>query len=163
MTVATGSMLHVSDTGNGISPVRVPALVLRLGIEVRTAFDRRLAPFELTMQQASMLLHCSDPKTPAQVAAVLGTDTAGMTRLADRLERRGLLRRVSNPTDRRSILLEPTDAGATMLPQIRRTFHVTVRDIMQGFSTDEIAHLLRLLERLAARVEEVGDTPGDSG
>jgi DNA-binding MarR family transcriptional regulator len=145
------------------TPAGVPALVLRLGTEIRTAFDRRLAPFGLTMQQAGLLLHCTDPIPPAQVAPVLGTDTAGLTRLADHLEARGLLRRLRNPDDRRSILLEPTPAGVAIIPELRRIFRETVRDLMGGFSAPESAELLALLERLAANAHEVGDRAAVAG
>lgn len=139
-----------SEENRRPSPVEVPALVLRLGIEIRTAFDRRLAHFDLTMQQAGLLLHCTDPRPPAQIAPILGTDTAGMTRLVDRLEARGLLQRRRNPDDRRSILLEPTPAGLALIPELRPIFRETVRDLMDGFSAPEAARLFELLGRLAA-------------
>jgi DNA-binding MarR family transcriptional regulator len=87
--------------------------------------------------------------TPAQIARYLGTDTAGMTRLIDRLESRGLVRRRKHPTDRRSILLEPTAKGAAIIPELRQLFRNTARDLTRGFSASETQMLVMLLERLA--------------
>lgn len=133
--------------------VQVPGLVLHLGTEIRTAFDRRLAHLDLTMQQAGLLLHCTDPVSPAQIAPLLGTDAAGMTRLADRLEARGLLRRRRSRTDRRSILLEPTAAAVAMFPELRGIFRATVDDLMAGLLVSERSQLQELLQRLATNVE----------
>jgi DNA-binding MarR family transcriptional regulator len=46
-----------------------------------------------------------------ELAAGLGLSVGGASKSADRLERRGWLRRVANPSDRRSLLLELTDDG----------------------------------------------------
>lgn len=45
------------------------------------------------------------------LAEGLGLSVGGASKSADRLERRGWLRRVSHPSDRRSLLLELTDDG----------------------------------------------------
>jgi DNA-binding MarR family transcriptional regulator len=149
--------LPTRDVSRRRSPVNVPGFVLRLGNDIRTLFDRRAAVVGLTMQQAGLLLHCTDPLTPAQIAPFLGTDTAGMTRLIDRLESRGLLRRRRNPDDRRSILLEPTAAGLAILPELRRIFRATARDLMDGFSPSESAQLSTLLQRIAVNALDADD------
>lgn len=46
-----------------------------------------------------------------ELADGLGLSVGGASKSADRLERRGWLRRVAHPTDRRSLLLELTDDG----------------------------------------------------
>lgn len=45
------------------------------------------------------------------LAAGLGLSVSGASKSADRLERRGWLRRISNPSDRRSQILELTAEG----------------------------------------------------
>jgi DNA-binding MarR family transcriptional regulator len=137
--------------------VNIPGLVFRLGSEVRTVFDRRVARFDLTMQQVGLLLHCTDPMTPAQIAPILGTDTAGMTRLADRLEARGLVRRRRNPADRRSILLEPTPAAKAIIPELRRIFRATARELVHDLSPSEQELLAGLLGRVAANARAASE------
>jgi DNA-binding MarR family transcriptional regulator len=46
-----------------------------------------------------------------ELAAGLGLSIGGASKSADRLERRGWLKRVAHPSDRRSLLLELTDEG----------------------------------------------------
>jgi DNA-binding MarR family transcriptional regulator len=49
--------------------------------------------------------------TPKQISEHLGLTTGAMTSLVDRIENAGLAVRVANPADRRSLLVELTDAG----------------------------------------------------
>jgi DNA-binding MarR family transcriptional regulator len=132
--------------------VRVLALVLRLASSIRVVFDRQVAPFDLTMQQAALLTH-SPEKTLAQLATILGTDAPGLTRLADRLESRGLLRRRVHPSDRRAVVLEPTPAGTALVPEIKRRFRMTRVGLTARFSGAELDQFLDLLEKLAESVE----------
>jgi DNA-binding MarR family transcriptional regulator len=50
---------------------------------------------------------------------LLGTDHAGMTRLVDRLEGKGLVARQPHPQDRRSIVVGLTDAGLEVVRRMR--------------------------------------------
>jgi len=139
--------------------VLVLALVLRLASSIRAVLDRELAPFDLTMQQAGLLSH-SREKTLGQIAAILGTDGPGMTRLADRLEARGLLARRVHPSDRRAVVLEPTPAGAALVPEIKRRFRTTRLALTARFSGPELDQFLDLLEKLGESVE--GERAGAS-
>jgi DNA-binding MarR family transcriptional regulator len=74
---------------------------------------------------------------------------SGLTRLVDRMERDGLVRRSSCPDDRRGILAELTDAGYRTL---RRTSSTHLRGVEEHFgsrlSDEEADTLARLLGRL---------------
>jgi DNA-binding MarR family transcriptional regulator len=83
----------------------------------------------------------------------VGTDTAGMTKLLDRLEAKGLVGRRPNPDDRRSVLIEPTARGLTLAPQLTPVFGEVARQAFQGFSDDEAAKLTFLLRRIAANLQ----------
>lgn len=53
--------------------------------------------------------------TMSQLAGAVALTTGGVTRLADRLERDGLVRRGACPTDRRVVHLELTENGREVL------------------------------------------------
>jgi DNA-binding MarR family transcriptional regulator len=75
------------------------------------------------------------------------------TRLVASLEDRGLVRKQSNPHDRRSTLLAVTPAGRRMLDRVRgaRTVELTRRlDRLEPAEVRAIVAALPLLERLAA-------------
>ena len=67
-------------------------LIHQVSRELTNALERRLAPHGLTAQQAALLINAARGETsPKRLAPLLGTDTAGMTRLLDRLEAKGLV------------------------------------------------------------------------
>src|SRR5262249_14444654 len=74
--------------------LRGGSLLTQVGRALNTALDRAFAELDLTAQQAALLMHAHKSDTsPTQLMARLGTDTAGMTKLIDRLEAKGLLAR----------------------------------------------------------------------
>ncbi len=99
------------------------SLLNQVGRELTTAVERLLAPLGLTAQQAAVVLHASGkPVPPGRLAELVGTDTAGMTRLLDRLADKDLIRRTRHPDDRRSLLVELTDAGRALVPRLPPIF-----------------------------------------
>src|SRR5665647_2543475 len=77
------------------------------------AVEHELEPSGLTNAQWVPLLKLSTgcASTVAELARECQLDAGGMTRLLDRLEAKGLLRRVRSSEDRRVVNLELTDQG----------------------------------------------------
>jgi DNA-binding MarR family transcriptional regulator len=124
--------------------------------DMRTALDRDLAHFDLRAQQAAVLLHsCRQPgMNPSLLASAVGTDTAGITGLIDQLERNGFVIRRPSSSDRRAVIVEPTDAGRTMLPQLRGAFQELHHRLLNGFSEKEKAKLESMLQRVRKNLEK---------
>ncbi|MEV4112656.1 MarR family transcriptional regulator [Nonomuraea sp. NPDC049695] len=131
------------------------SLLVQVGRELNTETERRLAPLGLTAQQAALLLHASrGDSTPSLLKSRLGTDTAGMTRLLDRLETKGLLRRVRHPEDRRSIVIELTDEGRALVPGLPPIFGSISHQVFAGFSPEEVAQVTDMLQRILGNLAE---------
>jgi DNA-binding MarR family transcriptional regulator len=129
------------------------SLLNQVGRNLTTMVERHLAPLGLTAQQAALLLHASrDSRTPSQLKQQLGTDTAGMTRLLDRLADKGLLRRVQHPGDRRSIIIELTADGQALVPRLPPIFGRANKQLFHGFTTDEITLMTGMLTRMSANL-----------
>ena len=125
------------------------SLLHRLVRDMTTVLDRRFAAFGLTTQQAALLLAAgSGTSTPRQLMDVIGTDTAGMTKLLDRLQAKGLAERHANPADRRSVLIVPTEGGLALVPKLAPVFGDVVKDLFDGFSDAEIAQFTSALKRM---------------
>lgn len=91
----------------------------------------------------------------------LGTDTAGMAKLLDRLEIKGLIERRSNPGDRRSVLIALTGDGQALAPRLRPVFGRVTRQLFTGFSDAEIGVLTTMLERMRGNLASTATTrPG---
>jgi DNA-binding MarR family transcriptional regulator len=129
---------------------QVSALVFHLGRQLRTALDRRLTSHGLTSQQAALLLlsRLLREPNPNKMAERLGTDTAGMTRLIDRLEKKGLIFRKTSPEDRRSIVIVLGPKSKHMLPRLIPEFRDVEDGVLDGFSKHEVGQLTSMLRRL---------------
>jgi len=77
---------------------------------------RRLKSFDLSLTQFHMLdlLVTQKASLPIQFRAPLCISSAGVTVVADQLERKQLLERLCNPPDRRTIRLHVTSKGAEL-------------------------------------------------
>jgi DNA-binding MarR family transcriptional regulator len=127
----------------------VLSLVFQLSRRLATALEREVAPFGVTAQQAALLLRVCATRgaSPSQLVPRLGTDTAGLTRLVDRLEAKGLVARGTRPGDRRGIVIEPTEAGRALAPRLLPAMRYVSARCLAGFSAEESALLKTLLHR----------------
>ena len=71
-----------------------------------------LDPIGLTFVEYTVLRVLDDgPKSPSRLAEYVVRTTGGMTKIVDRLAKRGLVVRVADPDDRRGVLVELTGEG----------------------------------------------------
>jgi DNA-binding MarR family transcriptional regulator len=139
----------------------VATLVFHVARDVRAALERKLSSHGITSQQATLarLLHAWEPKkkpSPFQIAARLGTDGAGMTRLIDRLQAKGVVVRHAGIGDRRSISIELTANGLAIANKATPTFQTVNRQLLEGFTNHEVEHLADMLRRLGDNARRMG-------
>ena len=111
--------------------------------------DRAVGPLGLTSSQIGviLLLSCGRAHTPYELSRALSYDSGSMTRMLDRLEKKGFIARSRSDADRRMVELELTSEGkeaARVLPEIGST---VLNEQLRGFSESDLATLVNLLER----------------
>jgi MarR family transcriptional regulator, organic hydroperoxide resistance regulator len=99
--------------------------LIRFEIEIWNAIDARLRKdFELPLTHFEPMLVID--RMPGcrvyDIANELRITTGGTSKLVDRIEASGYCRRLPNPADRRSSLLELTDEGRSMLAAASEAF-----------------------------------------
>jgi DNA-binding MarR family transcriptional regulator len=116
------------------------------------AIDQELAPLDISHAQwiAVMLLGDGAASTAAELCKVLIYDPGAMTRLLDRLEKKGVLRRVRAKDDRRTVRLELTADGSKLYPRILEALVQVFNRLLHGFSKNEVQQLEQLLQRMVA-------------
>jgi DNA-binding MarR family transcriptional regulator len=104
----------------------------------------------LTSVQAIVLMGLGTgiASTAADFCRTIQHDPGAMTRVIDRLEKMGLVRRVRAPEDRRALRLELTDTGRKMLPAIKAAAVRASNHMLRDFSRDEAQRLIASLKRL---------------
>src|ERR1700728_2275629 len=99
------------------------SLLHQLSRDVTTKLERPLEHLCVTTQHAALLHNAaSGGASPGQLMEAVGTDTAGMTKLLDRLAAKGLVERRPNPSDRRSVVIEATERGLALVPELSPVF-----------------------------------------
>lgn len=132
----------------------VTGLVTQVARGIRTTLDQRFAELGLTSQQAGVLLHVSGGTTsPRQLADLLGTDTAGMTRLVDRLVEKDYLERRPGSSDRRAITVELTPSGRRLLPKIKPIFDDVADTITADIPAAALPAIVKALQSMRATLE----------
>jgi len=136
--------------GSLLSRVRVEMLA---ALDRELSADKRLAPLELSAAQFIIIANLAgaeEPKSASDLCKGISYDPGAMTRMLDRLERRGLVRRVPNPDDRRAFQLELTDEGKAVLPKLRVASMKALNRMLDGFTAKEAkqfeGYLLRMLD-----------------
>jgi DNA-binding MarR family transcriptional regulator len=122
--------------------------------------DQAVEPLGLTSSQIAviLLLSCGRAHTPYELARAMSYDSGSMTRMLDRLEKKGFIVRTRSDADRRMVELQLTPQGtdaAKVLPGIGAT---VLNEQLRGFSDADLATLIDLLARFIAN-----GPAGDSG
>lgn len=88
--------------------------IIEVGHSIEGRLEAALAVHGLSMPKFQALRHlvtAGEPLALGQLAERIACVKSNVTQLVDRLENEGLVRRIPDPTDRRSILATVTEAG----------------------------------------------------
>ena len=141
----------------------VGLLMKRVMRSVLLQIDRRLLAHDLTHAQWLPLYHLAKGgcDTMAALARDQSLDPGAVTRGLDRLEAKGLLRRVRSLQDRRVVKLELTDAGREVSRHVPAVLSEVLNAHLSGFSEAEWQLLLGLLQRMVANGDALRDGASD--
>ncbi len=116
------------------------------------AINQELAPLDISHAQWIVVLLLGDgaASTAAELCKILIYDPGAMTRLLDRLQKKGVLKRVRTKADRRAVRLELTAEGAKLYPRIVEALVQVYNRLLRGFSRAEVQQLDDLLKRMVA-------------
>ena len=132
-------------------------LLSRVRTEMLAALDKALeADAELSALEISSaqfiviaaLALADTAKSASDLCKGISYDAGAMTRMIDRLESKGLIRRNRRPEDRRVVYLELTEEGTRAYPRMRAVSMAVVNRFLQGFSEAEARQLEGFLSRM---------------
>lgn len=127
--------------------------------QVRSAMERavddEMAEHDLTGVQWGPLLMIDHGlgTTAAELARIACVDTGAVTRMLDRLEAKGLIRRTPCPKDRRVVQLELTEAGQELCGKIPYGLSRVLNSMLRGFTEAELATFKDFARRMLANAE----------
>ncbi|MAR71958.1 MULTISPECIES: MarR family transcriptional regulator [unclassified Halomonas] len=91
--------------------------------------------------------------TPNALCEAVVLSSGAMTHRLDRLASRGLVERVANPEDRRSVLIRLSESGKAMMPALLDAYLAELASMRATLADDEAAGLAAGLRQLLLALE----------
>jgi len=139
----------LGDLGHAIGAVRCAGSqrLLRLGIS-------------MTHLHVLTLLRHHGPLPMSRVADLLDGSLSSVTGIVDRMEERGLVRRVRVPDDRRIVLVQPTTEGLDLVDEVEIVRSDLARAVLERLDGPALQRLgLAIADIRAAMSEELRSAP----
>jgi MarR family transcriptional regulator for hemolysin len=96
-------------------------------------------------------------ETQRDLARFVRIEQPSMAQMLVRMERDGLIRRAPDPADGRSSLVSLTETAEARLPDACAVLFRGNREALDGFTDEEAAQLVSLLNRLIANLDCIGN------
>jgi DNA-binding MarR family transcriptional regulator len=113
--------------------------------------DQSLAALDISSAQfiiIATLALADTPKSASDLCRGISYDAGAMTRMIDRLETKGLIRRNRCCEDRRMVYLELTEEGSRAYPRMREISMGVLNRFLRGFTQTEARQLEGYLTRM---------------
>jgi len=100
-------------------------------------------------QTFGLLLRQGAPMTPGEVSAATALPSSTTTRVLDRLEAKGMVRREAAPDDRRKVLVHAVTFEDAQVGQAYGQILKEMAQVHEGFTLEELAVVERYLEAIS--------------
>ncbi len=118
--------------------------------EVFLIFSENLSQFGITPGQYGVLacLWKDETLTPKEIANILRVENSTISGVLDRMQKRGLIDRILNPNNRRSISVRATKEGLALKEPVQKKIEELNDLVLRNFSQQEREEILSLLGRI---------------
>lgn len=141
------------------SSVKAAVTLLKTGSDVLTGFEKMLNGYGLSQGRFLILIVMNrqpDQSTsPSVLAGKIGVTRATMTGLIEGLVKDGLIKRYVDKSDRRKYSLRLTVKGTRLLESLLPDYWSRIFNLMGGLTSNEEEQLVRLLNKVAQKTEEL--------
>lgn len=151
-----------------VSPLAVVGRVLRIARLLEKHRESLLAAYGLSVWSFDVLatLRRQGPPyrlKPTDLYGLLMLSSGAMTNRIDRLEQEGLVVRLRDAGDRRSVIVELTPKGVDLAETVMPVLFERERDLLARFAdAEDLAAIVPLLRRFLLSLEETGSGGGGS-
>ncbi|MDD3705150.1 MAG: MarR family transcriptional regulator [Clostridiaceae bacterium] len=115
-------------------------------------FKASLAEYDVTPVQYGVLkcLWCQDGQNPSQIAGSLSLDNSTISGILDRMENKGVIKRVADRKDRRSLKVVLTEQGRLLEAPVTEIIEKENKNVLYSLSEEEQATLVEYLNRISS-------------
>ena len=124
---------------------------------LKRRFEDEAKSFGVTMPQWRTLveIHRQDGVSQVALAAFIDSDPMTMSGILDRLEKRGLIERFTDPNDSRAKLARLTREGVALVARARRVGIAMQEIALSGLSAEEREDLVEKLRHIRATLNNM--------
>lgn len=117
---------------------------------VKNTWTQHLKPYDITPEQCAVLfcLWEEEGVTPKDLSFLLSKDAPTTVRILERLMKKGLIRRKSDPADKRSYRIYLTAQGNALQDEITAASAAAVKKVLHGIPQEERKLLMKLLNQI---------------
>ena len=125
-------------------------------------FEAQTADHGLSAAQWRLLGHLlkQGPSTQVALAELLDVEPISVSRLIDRMEQGGWLRREAHPDDRRARIIVASDKARATAPGVKAIAEALTMQAMDGLTEDERRIFLSALRRVAENMDKLNSAQG---
>lgn len=129
-------------------------LLTRTQKTVAQYFTEKISDCDVTPVQYAVLscLWDNDFQLPSQIAQTLNLDSSSITGLLDRMENKGLLKRIPNSEDRRALHVILTPKGKDLRDPLDERINEAHKEVLSTLSVEEQELLLSYLPKIVDNV-----------
>ena len=129
-------------------------MLMKTSKTIQDRIKMELQTYKLNITEFSVLevLYLQGIQTIQQIVNSILISSGSMTYVIDKLEQRGLLKRLACPNDRRAIHVSLTDDGTELMEKIMPEHHKLVEHIFELFTNDDEDMFIKLLNKVSKRV-----------
>jgi Transcriptional regulators len=112
--------------------------------------DKHLEPEDITAGQAKALfnIYRFNKTRPCDIGKSLGVDNSAITRMLDRLEKKGLIQRTPAPEDRRALIIGLTDKGYETIERALPLAGNAIAELAHALTDEEQSQLKHCLRKI---------------
>lgn len=100
-----------------------------------------------TDEKTIFILRRDGPLTAGEIAQKTGLTTASVTTLIDRLEHKGIVKRMRDKSDRRKVIVQPNNARLAQLEQSFNKIQNSFESLLEGYSDTQLETIADFLSR----------------
>jgi DNA-binding MarR family transcriptional regulator len=142
-----------ADLGNSLAPLLGQVRMAMLGgVDQEFLRDKDVAALEVTAAQFVIIANVlkGHANSACGLCKFMDYDRGAMSRMIDRLESKGLLRRVALPHTRRTMALEVTEAGKAAFPKMQACLNKVVNRLLKGVTKAQVREVEKTLKQMLA-------------
>ena len=132
-------------------------LIALTGLALRSYADQRLKNYDLTVEQLQVLKQAdvAGGQPQNKLSLLTSKSPANMTRILDRLEKKGRIVRRLNPDDRRSSLIFLTKDGKALKDEVISLLESLQAELVEGIPHEKQLIAIEVLSEIKNRIDNM--------